>query len=186
MTYYLIAKDEAGAIIATRASQSRPFAFATRQGTFHSRRDLVPAGQKAYPVEQISGPEFRALTRAKTEAPDLLRKKLAGAEKGLAGNRQTLAKLEHMASLDATLLPSRTVEVTAYRPDHPSRFQVECLYEGEWVRDYIIKQAPENADRFRRYVAESETRVANLRKRLAAAERRAVAVAQAARLAAKA
>lgn len=171
MTYYLIAKNEAGQLVAKRASLSRHYAYATARGTFHSRLDLVPAGQKAYKVEEISAAEYRALVKAVTDAPDRLRDRLAKAEKSVAHYTARIARAEARARVDVSSLPRRERAVEW----SPGRTIVELEHEGEWHPAWTF-EADRIADDIRtarHWLKEAERSVANTRKRLAAAERKA-------------
>lgn len=169
MTYYLIAKNEAGQIVAKRVSQSRAYAYATVRGTFHSRLDLVPAGQKAYKVEEIPAAEYRALVKAGTDAPDRLRLRLAKAEKSVEHYTARIARAEARARADVSALPrrERTIEW--------SRDRTIVEYEGEWHPAWTFEpdRIADDISSARHWLAEAEKSVASTRKRLAAAERKA-------------
>lgn len=176
MTYYLIAKNEAGQIVAKRASQSRPYDFATARGTFHSRLDLVPAGQKAYKVEQITAAEFRALSMAQTDTVDRLRELVEKAQNWVEGSERAVARdAERLRAAEAGEIPLGTRTYTAYNPPK--------VVEGFMFSDDFSHGHPVRLESLKSNLRSSEhnlrlaqTRLANSRKRLATAERKAAKV----------
>jgi hypothetical protein len=168
MTQYLIAKDTDGKVVAKRATLGHhSYKFATRSGSFHTRRDLVPAGVTAFPVQEISAAEYRALVRAKTEDVARLRQAVANAERKAASYPPWIAELELLASLDPATLPTRVVDNGSYPP--LTQYQVGDV----WHLIYSFERAAENLASVRRWQAEADKTLANYRKRLAAAERKA-------------
>lgn len=170
MTYYLIAKNEAGQIVAKRASQSTPYAYATARGTFHSRADLVPAGQKAYKVEQISAAEYRALVKAETDAPDRLRDRVARIERNAASYTAQIARAEERLNLDHAALPRRE-----RKSDWSDRVWTELQVGEEWIPSWALEpdRLSNEIARLQVRLAECNKALAATQKRLAAAERKA-------------
>lgn len=169
-TRYIIARDAAGTIIAKRSTLGHhDYKFATRRGTFHSRRDLVPAGQEAFPVVEITAAEFRALAKAETDSVERLGSMLMRAEANVAGWRRTVMTQEHRLTLDVATLPTREVENR-----YSSGTRTEVLVGDEWLPAWMMERERLQAelDRNRRSLINAEKSTENTRKRLIAAQRR--------------
>lgn len=173
MTHYLIAKNEAGQIVAKRASDSRPYAYATARGTFHSRLDLVPVGQKAYKVEEISAAEFRALAMAQTDTVDRLRKLVEQAQGWVESSERSVANnVERLRAAEAGEIPlgTRTYNMASGPKEVEGFMFSDEYYHGHPVRLETLEANLANSEHNLRL---AQTRLANSRKRLATAERKA-------------
>jgi hypothetical protein len=175
MTYYLIAKNEAGEIVAKRASESTPYAYATARGTFHSRLDLVPAGQKAYKVQEITAAEFRALAKAKTDSPDRLRELVESARGWVANQEQSVARnAERLRAAQAGEIP---VGTRTYNMASGPKVIEGFMFPGEeqYGHPVPLETLEGNLRNSQENLKVGQTRLANSLKRLAAAERKAAA-----------
>ena len=173
-TRYLIARDGAGNIIAKRATLGyHDYKFATSAGTFHSRRDLVPTGKIAWPVEEISAAEYRKLVKAKTDDPLRLQAQVDRLLKRRHMARESLAEAHRCSALNVSDLPRREVE-----RGWNGRMITEYQVGDKWVPGWSLE--PEHLARHtgwcERNLAEVEKSLANYEKRLATALRKAAKV----------
>lgn len=169
-TTYLIARDETGAIIAKRATQHvhNKYRYATARGTFHTRLDLVPAGQKAYPVETMTPAEFRALTPKKADDPAELVKKIDQTAREIDGYRKMASK--YMRAMEAFAAGNvRQEPSTAFSAGFINVTPDGERYGPTWGEDTFAEQIRY----YERWIAKREVTLVNYRKRLAAAERKA-------------
>jgi hypothetical protein len=173
MTVYLIARDAGGTIIAKRSTTNLDYQFATSKGTFHRRRDLVPQGLIAWPVEAITAAEYRALTMAKTDTVDRLRKLVDQAQGWVENSERAVARdTERLRAAEAGEIPLGTRTYDAYL--------VPKVVEGFMFADGFSHGHPVSLETLKSNLRSSEhnlrlaqTRLANSRKRLATAERKA-------------
>ena len=170
MTLYLIARDATGKIVAKRSTTRTGYQFATSKGTFHARRDLVPVGAVAYPVEEISAAEFRALSMKKTDSVEALTRKVESARASLQQSEESLARnVERLHAVEAGEIPTETRTYDAYTPP---RTVVGFVFPGEdWI--CTLDTLQRNVASSRHWLERSRKTLTNYEKRLAAAQRKA-------------
>jgi hypothetical protein len=179
---YFIVRDANGAIIDTRSSQSRVYSHYVQDGPYGpgytSRRDLAvkkSAGTKPIlDVTEITAAEYRALTVVKNEAVEKLRQDVERAEASLASAEKDFAKAAAFEAASRGF--ERRLLVPEYSLTNAAQEQMfvpaEHSYNGKaywaWSGNY-----ENDARRCEGWVFSCQKKLANYRKRLAAASRKA-------------